>query len=356
MSAVAAIVLVISMGWRFSGYLNSAAAGSMTAEVLFALMAFRLPEFLELIVPVSFFLAIMLVYGRFYVDNEMIVLQSCGMSTGRLVGMTLLMGLVVMLLTGLLSLWLKPLGEQQVESLLQSQKELTEFDTLIPGRFQTLSSGRRVTYTESISREGDLAGVFINEYRDVHFNNLPRNAVTVIAEAGETQLAADGRRFLVLQNGRRYQGKPGEKGYQVITYEEYGQVVDSGGGSGFKARRSARSTLALMGAEDLEAISELHWRISVILLVPVIALLAIPLSRVNPRQGRFTRLVPAMILCFVYIVALSGAKSAVENGNVPPAVGLWGVHVVFLLIVAGAYQLDRMENIANRFARSISSS
>ena len=78
MCMVAAIVLVISVGWRFSGYLNEAAAGLMSKEVLFVLMAYRLPGFLELIIPVSFFLAIMLTYGRLYVDHEMIVLQACG--------------------------------------------------------------------------------------------------------------------------------------------------------------------------------------------------------------------------------------------------------------------------------------
>jgi len=139
MFVVLAIVLVISMGWRFSGYLDRAAAGMMTQEVLFALMAYRLPGFLEIILPVSFFLAVMLTYGRLYVDHEMIVLQSCGMSPGRLMTMTLAMSVVVMLITAATTLWIKPLGERQVEALLQGQKNLTEFDTLVPGRFQSLS-------------------------------------------------------------------------------------------------------------------------------------------------------------------------------------------------------------------------
>ena len=118
MLAVAGVVLIISMGWRFSGYLDRAAEGFMSSEILFALMAYRLPGFLELIVPISFFLALMLVYGRLHVDNEMIVLKACGMSEQRLVGITLTMAAIVMLLTGAISLWIKPLGERQVEALL----------------------------------------------------------------------------------------------------------------------------------------------------------------------------------------------------------------------------------------------
>ena len=347
MFAVAGIVLVISMGWRFSGYLENAAAGLMSREVLFAVMAYRLPGFLELIIPVSFFLSIMLVHGRMHVDSEMIVLESCGMSTGRLIQMTLVTAVAVMIMTATVSLWLKPMGERQVEILLGDQSNLTEFDTLIPGRFQTLASGKRVTYTEGLSDKGELARVFINEYKEAA-GNKPRQAATVIADSGRTQVDDAGRRFLVLNNGWRYQGKPGEKNYQSIEYEEYGLLVNSGASIQRKKRRTAIPTSALFGAIDAEAVSELHWRVGVVLLIPVIALLAIPLARVNPRQGRFTRLVPAMILCFVYIVALSGARTALEKGDIPLELGLWWVHGLALGVTFLMYRLDWMGEKLNK--------
>jgi lipopolysaccharide export system permease protein len=347
MFAVTGIVLVISMGWRFSGYLENAAAGLMSREVLFAVMAYRLPGFLELIIPVSYFLSIMLVHGRMHVDSEMIVLQACGMSTGRLIQMTLLTSLAVMVMTAMISLWLKPMGERQVEILLGDQSKLTEFDTLIPGRFQMLTSGKRVTYTEGLSDKGELAGVFINEYKETA-GNEPRQAVTVIADSGRTQVDGAGRRFLVLNNGRRYQGKPGEKNFQSIDYEEYGQLVDSGGSIKRKKRRTAIPTSALFGATDASAVSELHWRVGVVLLIPVIALLAIPLARVNPRQGRFTRLVPAMILCFVYILTLSVARTALEKGSIPLDLGLWWIHGLALGTTFLMYRLDWMGEKLNK--------
>ena len=164
MFVVLVIVSLISLGWRFSGYLDRAAAGVMTGEVLFALMAFRLPGFLEIIIPISFFLAVMLTYGRLHVDHEMIVLQACGLSPARIVFITIMISVIVMFLTSFIALWVKPIGERQVQLLLQGQKNLTEFDTLVPGRFQSLSSGRRVTYTEEINDKGELTEIFINEY------------------------------------------------------------------------------------------------------------------------------------------------------------------------------------------------
>ena len=96
MVTVSFIVLIISMGWRFSGYLNEAARGVLSSDILFLLMAYRLPGFLELIVPISFFLALMLAYGRMYVDSEMVILESCGLGPGRLVAVTLVLSLIVM--------------------------------------------------------------------------------------------------------------------------------------------------------------------------------------------------------------------------------------------------------------------
>ena len=159
----------------------------------------------------------------------------------------------------------------------------------------------------------------------------------------------------MLHNGRRYEGVPGGQNYQVIEYEEYGQLVDSGAARQVKKRRTAIPTLDLVGATDAKAISELHWRIGVVILIPIIALMAIPLARVNPRQGRFTRLVPAMILCFLYIVALSGARTALEKEDIPLSLGLWWLHGLALVTTFFVYQLDWVADKLNHlptFSRS----
>ncbi len=359
MFAVSGIVLVISMGWRFTGYLQQAAAGGMTSEVLLVLMAYRLPGFLELIIPIGFFLAIMLAYGRMTVDSEMIVLQASGISSARIIGITLLLALGVMLFTAMISLWLKPLGERQVETLLTGQRNLTEFDTLIPGRFQTANQGRRVAYTEDISGAGELVGVFINDVSDAvpetagvlasdGSSATPGDAVTMLAERGTTRVDPDGNRRLVLNNGTRYRGIPGRRGYQIIEYEEYGQLVEQEAGAGGQRRQAAIPTRELFTVEADQGLPELHWRISVVLMIPIIALMAIPLSRVSPRQGRFTRLVPGMILCFLYVVSLSAARSGLERGNLPLAYGLWWIHLIFIAVTACLYQLDRLVELLGR--------
>lgn len=339
MLAVASIVLVISMGWRFNGYLNEAARGIWTKDILYLIMIYRLPDFLELILPISFFLALMLAYGRLYVDSEMTVLQACGMSTARLIEITLALSVFVMIATAVTTMWLKPAGESRVEKIYTGQQNMTEFDTLVPGRFQKIRSGRRVTYTERVDDKGNLVNLFMNEYKNSRFSG-PKEVITVDAKKGNAYVDPDGNRFLVLRDGTRYSGKPGSLDYRVVKYEEYGQLVARGDAKLRNSWNSAVPTRELLENATPANVAELNWRISIILIVPIIAIMAIPLSRVNPRQGRFTRLVPGMLLCFIYVISLSAARSAMEKGQIPAWAGLYWVHGVFVVIIWGLYHMD----------------
>jgi len=347
MLTVTVVVLVISIGSRFSGYLNEAASGALSKDILFLLITYRIPKFLELIIPISFFLSLMLVYGRMHVDSEMIVLESCGLSPLRIIRITLTLSLLVMVVTAVVTLWLRPVSEFRVETMFDSQRNLTEFDTLAPGRFQTLRSGKRVTYTEDFTDKGQLSNVFMNEYKESNFYG-PKDVITLVSETGETQVDENGNRFLVLNNGYRFSGQPGQNNYQVVEFKEYGQLIDKEVAEKRLLKRTARKTIDLLKSSDIKDIAELQWRISVILMIPVIALMAIPLSKVNPRQGRFTRLVPGMSLCFFYVVALSGARSSLDRGNLAADIGLWWVHGLFIVIT---FLLFRMDNIGRFVVR-----
>ena len=164
MFAVSGILLLIFMSGRFIKYLAQAASGGISADVLFTLMGYRMPGFLELILPLGLFIGILLAYGRMYLESEMTVLFACGVSERRLVMLTMGTALIVMFLVGLMSLFVSPWGMQNVEKIFRDQSKMTEFEMLAPGRFQALKSGQRVTYTEALSDDKkELQGVFISE-------------------------------------------------------------------------------------------------------------------------------------------------------------------------------------------------
>ena len=333
LTAVSAVLLVIIMSGRFIRYLAQAAQGMLDPGVLLLIMAYRIPGFLQLILPLGLFLGILLAYGRMYLDSEMTVLSATGMSPRRLFAYSLAPATVVALLAGWLSLGLAPQGIEQMERILNQQSAMTELDTLVPGRFQSMKNGSRVTYTEGLSEDRTaLSGVFISEKQLSSDGNKERGISVLVAESGRQEIQPDGSRYLILENGYRYDGNPGQADYRAIRYETYGVLLPKPEVSADVTEREAIPTRELLSTEDPRLKSELQWRLSIPVLVFVVTLLAVPLSRVNPRQGRFLKLLPAILLYMAYLALLIAARGMLDKEKIPAALGLWWVHGVFVLI------------------------
>ncbi|MFL8989079.1 LPS export ABC transporter permease LptF [Pseudomonas sp. QLc11A] len=355
LSAVSAVLLVIIMSGRFIKYLAQAASGLLDPGSLFLIMGFRMPGFLQLILPLGLFLGILLSYGRMYLESEMTVLSATGMSQQRLVWMTMFPATLVALVVAWLSLSLAPQGANQFQLLLNKQDALTEFDTLEPGRFQSLRDGTRVTYTERMSDDRvNLGGVFISQ-KNISSNNKDRGISVLVAEKGRQEIRPDGNRYLILDNGYRYDGSPGQADYRAIKYDEYGVLLPKPEVSDEVTDRDAMPTRMLIGSEDIRMRAELQWRISLPLLVFIVTLMAVPLARVNPRQGRFLKLLPAILLYMAYLSILIAARGALDKGKIPAAVGLWWVHGIFLTIGLGLLYWEplRLKRASRRSALEV---
>ena len=141
LTAVSVVLLLIILGGRFIRLFQDVAAGSLSLEFLWTLLLLQFPYVLQLILPLGFFLAVMLTYGRLYQENEIGVLLACGFSPNRLLAYTLIAGLFVAALVAMFSLWLTPLSESQSARILEEQKQRVDFSTIQPGRFQKFSGG-----------------------------------------------------------------------------------------------------------------------------------------------------------------------------------------------------------------------
>lgn len=332
MFAVTAVLLLIIMSGRFIKYLAEAAAGGLAADVLFIIMGYRLPGFLELILPLGLFIGILMSYGRLYLDSEMTVLSACGMSDRRLLFYTLIPAFFVMAVVAVLSLNFSPWGAAKVEDIFRAQDARTEFDTLIPGRFHELGSGGRVTYTEQLTNKRKrMENVFISQR--IEKKSGEPELVLLVAEAGSQYIDENtGSHFLLLENGFRYDGSPGEPQYRVTRYDKYGIKVPKPTERKARDKAELKPTAELIGSTKPADVAQLQWRFSLPLLVPIVTLIAIPLSRVNPRQGRYLRLLPSILLYMGYLVLLSTTRTAIEDGKLAPQIGLLWVHLLFLAV------------------------
>ncbi|MCX2524524.1 LPS export ABC transporter permease LptF [Larsenimonas rhizosphaerae] len=330
MAAVAGVLLLVIMGSRFIRYFTDAANGDIPARLLGTLMAYHLPSFIELVLPLALFLGVLLAYGQLYLNSEMTVLTACGVSNKKLLSVTLLPGALVAVIVALCSLWLTPAGLSQNEQLLKNQQQQADFSALSPGRFQEI--GDRTVYTSSITDHGSvLNNVFIAETRK-RPGMAPEQIVTHADHGFQVNDDTTDSRFLVLSTGERYAVTPGQPAGDRLTFDTYGVRQER---SSLRAELDdveLQSTSALMADRTDKSMAALQWRISLVVMIPVLILIALPLSKVNPRHGRFAKLVPAIILHMSYLSLLLAAQNAIGAGQLPAWIGMWPIHLVYFLI------------------------
>lgn len=337
MSAVTGILLLVIMGNRFIRYFSDVAEGDFPAGLLGSLMLFHLPGFMQLILPLAFFLGILLAYGQLYLNSEMTVLAACGVGPGRILAASCLPALLVALIVGLCSLWLTPAGLAQNERLLTEQEQRADFSMLTPGRFQSL--GERTLYTERVEQGSSrMENVFIAE-RDRNEQGQNLEVVTRAASGYQVNDEETGSRFLVLSDGSRVSTRPGSAVAEKLEFETYAVRLQESVASLEVDDVEMQSTVALWQSDGAESTAALQWRLSLALMVPILTMIALPLSRADPRQGRFARLMPAIALYVAYMSLLLAAQDAVAGGQLAAAIGLWPVHGAFALI--GAWLLRR---------------
>lgn len=333
MLAVSFVLLVVIFSGRFVKYLAEAAVGDLAADILLPVMFFRLPGFLELIVPLGLFIGILMSYGRLYVESEMVVLSACGVSPGRLALYTMVPALLVALLVGLLSLLVTPLGAARSAELLQDPSSSQGLQTLAAGRFQTRRGTDMVSYARQIDPEtGVMQSVFLSQGNDR--DGEDSRMVVTVANEGEVRMDPEtGARYLELRDGFRYEGFPGALDYRVTRFERFGELIpEPEGGIRTAAPVDGRTTRALLASAEAQDVAALHWRLSLPVMVPIVALIALCMSRTDHRRGRYIMMAPAFVLYLVYLLLLANARSAVEDGKTSMIAGLWGVHLVFLAL------------------------
>ncbi|MBE0463541.1 MAG: LPS export ABC transporter permease LptF [Halomonadaceae bacterium] len=327
MSAVAGILLLVIMGSRFIRYFSDAAEGDFPVTILGSLMMFHLPGFMELVLPLAFFLGILLAYGQLYMNSEITVMVACGMSPLRLLRVTLLPASIVAVLVALCSLWLTPAGALQTAATLEEQRSRLDVSVLAPGRFQDFGGGRTAYITDFSSDGTEMQEVLVHELPG------PENPHSFITRAGsgyqETRVET-GSRFLVLEDGERYGVAPGQMDAQRLTFERYTMRLGLSRSRQELDSLEFATTAALWHDPSPRAQAQFQWRAGLPFMVFILALLAQPLSRVNPRQGRFAKLLPAVFLYVGYLSLLLAAVDAIGSGTLTPLIGVWPVHLLFL--------------------------
>ena len=332
-TAVCVVLLLVLISGRFVKYLANALSGEMDPEVIFAVIGYRIPGFLELTLPLAFFLAVLLTFGRLYVENEMSILKACGFSERKLLSFTLIVATFLSFIVGFLSLYVTPVGIKKAETIFTIQEQKSELDRVTEKTFYSLRGGKGITWVNSISEDRELENVFMAATIEAT-ETSEGSLVLVVADSGrQTKASRDSdERYLTLEKGYRVEGIPGRYDYQITYFDEYGTRLAPPEELSEDTATDAMTTQALINSSKVEHQVALQWRFSIPVIMFIVTLLAVPLSRINPRSGRFARILPAVLLYFSYLVSLNTLRGAIEGGSLPVGMTLIPVHLVFLLL------------------------
>jgi len=336
--ALTVIILLIFLSNQFVQYLSRAASGQLPGLVVLQLMALEVPNLLCLLLPLGFYVSILLAYGRLYAENEMIVLFAAGFSQKRLACYTFAIAIMVAVLVSYLVFFVNPGIYHGRAKLIRNQGVATLIKTIVPERFRSIAGGKQVFYVKEMTRSHSQA-------KDIFFaEQVPgakHNEYKVLwAASGKTEYDnKKNQTNLVLKDGLLYEGKPGQADYK--TYQ-FGKLVAPMPTPNIivsdDVRTLSNKQLLPFDNKNLDLVAELQWRISIPIMVLSLTFLALPLSKVNARQGKYARLIPALIIYILYANLMFMGRDWIVQGNIPWWLGLWWLHgLVFLLALTIMY-------------------
>jgi len=339
--AVTLILWLILVSQRLVRYLADAVAGELPGDVIFLLLGVKTIWYLVYVMPFSLALGVVLGLGRMCRDSEMIVLGACGIGPGRLYQPLLGLGVVTAVMLGWLALYVNPGISEYGYQLEKHAEQRADITSLGAGRFNEIRQGEMTFYAERLSEDKlNMENLFIYVSPKEGGNPMPQ--VLTAKSAYRMTDEETGDNFLVLVDGYRFEGTPGEAKYRMMEFGQYGVRIELPGIDISTSQRSGRPTSELLASGTREDAIELQWRLSVPVSVLVLIFLAVPLSSHSPRQSRYGQLVIAVLIFVIYFNLLGTAKAWVEQGTVPVMIGIWWVHLLPVILAAALLNRDKL--------------
>jgi len=325
--AVTMVIFSIFLVMRALGFLQQAARGDLPVDSVLILLALKLVAYFDVILPLMLYIAILMVMGRWSRDNEMAVLSACGVSLFNFLKPLLVLVLIMGSIVAAFSFYLTPQANMMGWKLEKEYRNRDEISGVVPGVFMETRKGQGVYFVESYDKEAD-------RYEEVfvYKSSFGKEGVVVSKYAFQRIDELTGDKFLVLTNGTRYEGQPGAPDYRIVDFETYALRIEPKKPVSTRGPVKARPTTVIAGDDHPALVSELHWRISKVLVVPVLGLFALTFSFVPPRQNRLPGMIMAFLVYFLYTNLLGFGVAMISKGRLSGDVGLWWIHAGFLLV------------------------
>jgi lipopolysaccharide export system permease protein len=324
--AVTSVLLIILLANQVAGVLERAAVNQYPQGVVLELIGLGALQNLSLLLPFGLLLGVILAFGRLYHDSEMAAALACGIGPSNLYVPVGLLAVLVTAGLAWLTLGLAPDAYARALTLRNAATRAGQFAPIAAGKFRAFGGGSAVVYAQNVNKDGTLGNVFVER------NRGPIVEVA-LAQRARHSVSPDGSTHTItLYDGERHEGQPGSAEFRIMHFTEYTIPVQVPVVSDVVRNLEAQPSQALLESHDPNKRAELHWRVAMPVSCIVLTLLAVPLSRLRPRQGRYARVWVAVVIYFLYQNLINIGRSWIARGTLPEIAGLWWAHAVMLLL------------------------
>ena len=334
------VLVTIIVSRKFLDILTRAIEGEVATETVFYLLGYKMLTALTVLIPPSLFMAVLTVMGRMYRDHEISVLASAGVGNFRMYRSLAWVVMPVFLVATYLALVVMPWSERNSQQLVMHDVETHDIRGLKPGRFNEFSAGDVVLYAESMDENKDMLNIFVQSRQNT-------STGVVIAERGRLHKAENGDNFVVLNNGRRYQGVPGKADYVISQFDEYAVRISGPEEVSATLRRESTDSMTLLLSQTPKELAELQKRLGIPLGVVALTLLALPLARVSPRQGPYGNVFSAFLIYIIYENAQKISQGMVISEKIPPWSSYAGIYGLLLFMTLALF----LRNLGSRWMK-----
>ena len=325
--AILFILLLIFFCQKLVRILGAAVDGEIPTNLVLSLLGLGVPEMAQLILPLSLFLGLLMTFGRLYTESEITVMYACGLGKSVLVKTAMILALFTGAIATINVMWLSPWSARHQEEVLAEAKANPGVAALAQGQFQQTKDGRLVLFIENV-KGANFEDVFLAQTRPGG-NTRPS---VVVADSGKLSVRADGSQVVTLNSGTRFEGTALLRDFRITDFKDYQAVVGHQSVALDPGNTSQMSVATLWGHDQPEYRTELQWRLTLVMSVIIMALMVVPLSVVNPRQGRVLSMLPAMLLYLIFFLAQSSMRSSAANGKIDPVLGMWSINLFYLAL------------------------
>lgn len=336
--AVITVLLVLFMFLTLTKLMGKAAAGDYSSEAVWLLLGLQLLVKLDVLIPLSLYIGLIITLGRWYRDNEMTVLAACGIGVLSLLRPVLVLSAIFILVVAVLSFYLTPKAARGVERIKGESGKHQTISGITPGVFTESGKGKRIFYVEKISKsKNPLQTIFLRSIE-------PGKTSVLMAQSGYRRTdKKTGDNFIVLEKGRIYEEQLDRQRYGEIIFDSYELRIQPKKERFLSKKSSSLPSTVIMKGKTAAHRAEWHWRMAKPIMVLVLAVFALVMSFTDSRRGRFASVFMAILLYFIYSNLLGLGQSLIKQGRMLEWAGLWWVHI-FMAALALYFLLLRNQN------------